>query len=140
MAHDKSDKTRQDGRPRQWTALVIAKVVQILCCGCALVAAAPAEAACASQAGMASAYSTAHIGRPTASGERLQAGAMTAAHRRLPFGTMVRVTHSRNGRSVSVRINDRGPFLRGRIIDLSPTAARALGFSGLAQVTLECTG
>jgi len=61
---------------------------------------------------------------------------MTAAHRSLPLGTMVRVTNQRNGSSVVVRINDRGPFVRGRVIDLSPVAARALGFSGLTTVTL----
>jgi rare lipoprotein A len=61
---------------------------------------------------------------------------MTAAHRTLPIGTMVRVTNVKNGNSVVVRINDRGPFIRGRVIDLSPSAASALGFSGLASVTL----
>ena len=65
---------------------------------------------------------------------------MNAAHRTLPFGTMVRVTNDRNGRSVVVRINDRGPFVRGRVIDLTPAAAQALGFSGLAQVTLDVVG
>lgn len=119
---------------------MIAQSVQMLCCACALLSATPAVAACGSQAGLASAYSARHVGKPTASGERLQAGGMTAAHRQLPFGTMVRVTHRRNGRSVTVRINDRGPFLRGRIIDLSPTAAHALGFSGVAPVTLDCGG
>ncbi len=63
-------------------------------------------------------------------------GAMTAAHKTLPFGTRVRVTNKKNGRTVTVRINDRGPFIRGRVIDLSPAAARALGFAGLAPVTL----
>jgi rare lipoprotein A len=62
---------------------------------------------------------------------------MTAAHRTLPFGTLVRVTYQRSGRSVVVRINDRGPFVRGRVIDVTPAAARALGFSGLAPVTLD---
>jgi rare lipoprotein A len=61
-------------------------------------------------------------------------GAMTAAHRTLPFGTRVSVVNQRNGKSVIVRISDRGPFVRGRIIDLTPTAARAIGFSGLAPV------
>ncbi len=65
---------------------------------------------------------------------------MTAAHRSLPFGTMVRVTNKRNGRSVVVRIDDRGPFVRGRIIDLTPAAAHALGFSGLAHVTVDVIG
>lgn len=59
---------------------------------------------------------------------------LTAAHRTLPFGTKVKVTNNSNGRSVVVTINDRGPFVRGRIIDLSPAAARVLGFSGLTQV------
>jgi rare lipoprotein A len=62
---------------------------------------------------------------------------MTAAHRSFPFGSHVRVTNRRNGRSVVVTVNDRGPFVRGRIIDVTPAAARALGFSGLAQVTVE---
>ena len=61
---------------------------------------------------------------------------MTAAHRSLPFGTRVQVTNRKNGRSVVVRINDRGPFVRGRVIDLSTAAARAIGFAGVAPVTL----
>jgi rare lipoprotein A len=61
---------------------------------------------------------------------------LTAAHRSLPFGTKVRVTNKRNGQSVVVRINDRGPFVRGRVIDVTPAAARSLGFSGLAPVQL----
>ena len=67
---------------------------------------------------------------------RSNPGALTAAHRSLPFGTRVQVTNRRNGRSVVVRIIDRGPFIRGRVIDLTPAGARALGFSGLAPVTL----
>ena len=63
-------------------------------------------------------------------------GALTAAHRTLPFGTEVTVINHDNGRSVVVRINDRGPFVRGRVIDLSPAAARALGVDGLAPVSL----
>jgi rare lipoprotein A len=73
----------------------------------------------------------------TASGEKFNAGELTAAHRTLPFGTRVRVTNHSNGRSVVVTINDRGPFVSGRIIDVTPAAARALGMSGLAPVTLE---
>ena len=75
-------------------------------------------------------------GSKTASGQRANPGGMTAAHRTLPFGTMVRVTNRRNGKSVTVRINDRGPFVRGRVIDVTPAAARALAFSGLAPVSL----
>jgi rare lipoprotein A len=89
------------------------------------------------QSGMASVY--AHSGGRTASGEPVVLGALTAAHRTLPFGTHVRVTNRRNGRSVIVRINDRGPFLPGRIIDLSPAAAHALGISGVAPVTVVAT-
>jgi len=84
------------------------------------------------RSGVASVYSD---GR-TASGERMNAGAMTAAHRTLPFGSMVTVVNNRNGRSATVRINDRGPFVRGRVIDLSPAAARVLGVDGLAPVSL----
>src|ERR1700686_1009693 len=72
----------------------------------------------------------------TASGERFDAHELTAAHRTLPFGTRVRVTNHSNGPSVVVTINDRGPFVRGRIIDVTPAAARALGMSGLAPVTI----
>lgn len=86
--------------------------------------------------GIASVYS----GGTTASGERMSPGAMTAAHRTLPFGTKVTVVNRRNGRSAVVRINDRGPFVRGRVIDLSPAAARALGVDGLVPVSLSVGG
>jgi rare lipoprotein A len=82
------------------------------------------------QSGIASIYS----GGRTANGERASPHGLTAAHRTLPFGTHVRVINRRNGRSIVVRINDRGPFVRGRIIDLTPAGARALGFSGLTPV------
>ncbi|MGB9044960.1 MAG: septal ring lytic transglycosylase RlpA family protein [Pseudolabrys sp.] len=88
------------------------------------------------QSGIASIYS----GGRTANGEKVAASGMTAAHKTLPFGTLVRVTHQRSGRSVVVRINDRGPFVRGRVIDVTSAAARALGFSGLAPVTLAVVG
>jgi rare lipoprotein A len=88
------------------------------------------------QSGIASVYS----GGRTANGERAHAHGMTAAHRTLPFGTKVRVTNKRNGKTVVVRINDRGPFIRGRVIDVTPAAARALGFSGLAPVVLDIEG
>lgn len=94
--------------------------------------------AASAQSGVASVY--AYSGGRTASGERVSPGALTAAHRTLPFGTLVRVTNERNGRSVVVRINDRGPFVRGRVIDMTPAGARALGFSGLAQVSLDVIG
>ena len=87
----------------------------------------------APETGIASVYS----GERTANGEYASASALTAAHRSLPFGTMVAVTNTRTGRSVVVRINDRGPFVRGRVIDLTPAAARAIGNSGLAPVRLQ---
>ena len=90
----------------------------------------------AAQSGLASVYS---YGR-SASGERVKPGALTAAHRSLPFGTKVRVTNRRTGRSVVVRINDRGPFVRGRVIDLTPAGARAIGLHGLARVDLRVLG
>jgi rare lipoprotein A len=88
------------------------------------------------QTGIASVYS----GGRTADGEHAFAGGLTAAHRSLPFGTLVRVTNESTGRSVVVRINDRGPFVRGRIIDLTPAAAHAIGFSGLAHVNVTVVG
>ena len=77
--------------------------------------------------GMASYYGN-ESGSRTASGQRMNASAMTAAHRSLPFGTKLRVTHG--GRSVVVTINDRGPFIRGRVLDLSTGAARVIGLTG----------
>lgn len=78
------------------------------------------------QEGMASWYGLEYHGRTTASGERFNQNAMTAAHKELPFGTVVKVTNQLNGRDIAVRINDRGPFIPGRIIDLSRKAARKL--------------
>jgi rare lipoprotein A len=90
------------------------------------------------QSGIASVY--AYSGERTANGQRATPSSLTAAHRSLPFGTLVRVTNQHNGRSVVVRINDRGPFVRGRVIDLTPAGAHALGFDGLAPVTLAVVG
>lgn len=78
-------------------------------------------------------------GGKTTSGEAFNPESMTAAHRSLPFGTMVRVTNTQNGRQILVRIIDRGPFTHGRVIDVTPAAARVLGFSGLAPVKLSIT-
>ena len=78
--------------------------------------------------------------RITANGEHMNPNAMTAAHKSLPMGSRVTVTNKRNGRSVTVRINDRGPYVTGRVIDLSPGAARVLGVDGLAQVSLQVNG
>jgi rare lipoprotein A len=94
--------------------------------------------ASSAQSGMASVY--AYSSTATASGARASPSMLTAAHRSLPFGTLVRVTNKRNGRSVVVRIDDRGPYVRGRIIDVTPAAADQLGFSGLAYVELTVVG
>jgi rare lipoprotein A len=80
-----------------------------------------------------------YSGGKTASGERMNPSAMTAAHRTKPFGSRVTVTLQSSGRSVTVRINDRGPFVKGRCIDLSTGAARELGMSGTALVSLSQT-
>ena len=89
--------------------------------------------------GEASWYGPGFYGNHTANGEIYRPGTMTAAHRNLPFGTKVRVTNLRNGRSAVIRINDRGPFVDHRVIDLGHGAASELGLisSGIAQVKLE---
>jgi rare lipoprotein A len=101
-----------------------------------LTSAAHASHGAGGMSGIASVY----WGGRTANGERASAGGLTAAHRSLPFGTLVKVTNHRTHRSVVVRINDRGPYIRGRVIDLTPAAAHAIGFFGLAPVTLSVVG
>ena len=93
----------------------------------------------AAQIGVASFYHSALVGRLTANGERYDEGALTAAHRTLDLGTRVRVTNLENQRSVVVTVNDRGPYAKGRIIDLSRRAARVLGFvqDGVTRVKVE---
>jgi rare lipoprotein A len=89
--------------------------------------------------GTASFYGAKHQGKRTASGERFNQHALTAAHRQLPFGTRVKVTNLSNDKTVVVRINDRGPYTRGRLIDVSRGAAERLGMlrSGTAQVRMQ---
>ena len=88
------------------------------------------------QTGIASVYSN----EKTANGEYAYPSRLTAAHRTLPFGTHVQVKNLNTGRSVIVRINDRGPFVKGRIIDLTPAGAKAIGSNGLAPVALTVLG
>ena len=88
------------------------------------------------QSGRASWYGPGFHGRRTASGETFNTNALTAAHRTLPFGTKVRVVNKTTGKSVIVRINDRGPYAHGRVIDLSKASAQAIGLSGVASVTV----
>jgi rare lipoprotein A len=91
------------------------------------------------QTGKASFYADKFEGHPTASGEKYKHSKLTAAHKTLPFGTIVRVTNLANGSSVEVKINDRGPYIEGRVIDLSKSAAEKLGFInlGVTDVKLE---
>ena len=89
------------------------------------------------ESGIASWYGKQFHGRKTASGERFDMDALTAAHPKLPFGSWVRVRNLLNGRSVDVRINDRGPYIKRRIIDLSRAAAQALGVSGTDRVEIS---
>jgi rare lipoprotein A len=111
---------------------------------CLVVALLTVVTGCASSSGdgLASYYADRYQGHKTASGERFDAARLTAAHRTLPFGTRVRVTNLDNGRSVVVRVNDRGPFASGRVIDLSQAAARQLDMlrAGVARVKLEVLG
>jgi rare lipoprotein A len=88
------------------------------------------------QTGIASVYSN----EKTANGEYAHPNRFTAAHKTLPFGTFVQVTNRKTGRSVIVRINDRGPYIAGRIIDLTPAGAKAIGSNGLAPVTVTVLG
>lgn len=100
---------------------------------CLVAASARAESGIASVYGGADGY----CNKPVAAGGVLHCDAMTAAHKTLPFGTMVKVTAANTGNYIVVHINDRGPFVKGRIIDLTPAAARLLGCSGLCSVTIE---
>jgi len=104
----------------------------------ALLLAGGTSTAASGKALLASRYS--EHGGITASGEAYSPAKLTAAHRTLPFGTLVRITNLSNGRTVVVRINDRGPFIRNRVIDVSQAAARQLQFSGLVPVSLETVG
>jgi rare lipoprotein A len=115
-------------------------MTRFIALGCsALCAAAPLPTAAFTQNGVASYYGPELHGRRTASGERFNKEALTAAHRSAPFGARLKVTNLANGRSVVVRVNDRGPFVRGRIVDVSQGAARHLGMQGrgVARVKVE---
>jgi rare lipoprotein A (peptidoglycan hydrolase) len=114
----------------------------LLPAGCARAPQGPENVSAFRQVGEASWYGPDFHGRLTASGERYNMLSLTAAHRDLPFNTLVRVTNLDNGREVVVRINDRGPFLKGRILDLSYGAARALGANrpGVVRVRIEVVG
>lgn len=133
---------RGSGGPDRWLIAALVVVVVAACGGAPRHEAPPPRTgmAPAVQRGLATFYGAEQQGGPTASGERFDRHQLTAAHRTLPFGTRVRVTNTRNGRSVEVRINDRGPFGgHGRIIDLSEAAARRLDMiaAGVVPVIVE---
>ena len=115
----------------RWFLLLLFLLVALACAGSP-----PTRTA---QPGKATWYGGRFHGRKTASGERFDKNAMTAAHRTLAFGTMVRVTNLRNGKQVTVRINDRGPYGKGRVIDLSEAAAKKLDMirAGVVPVSIE---
>ncbi|MBL8951282.1 MAG: septal ring lytic transglycosylase RlpA family protein [Myxococcaceae bacterium] len=117
----------------------LALVLLLVACAPKAVRPAPAPRADVPQGGLASFYGEGFDGKLTASGERFDRTAFTAAHKTLPFDTCVRVTVVETGKSVEVRVNDRGPFVAGRVIDVSEGAARALGIveQGVAQVRLQ---
>jgi rare lipoprotein A len=123
-------------RYRSWV-LILALLAPVSCAGTGPPRGASLERDV--QVGFASYYDSRFHGNRTASGERYDEKALTAAHRTLPFGTQVQVTNLSNGRSVIVTITDRGPFARGRVIDVSRRAARKLDFlrDGTARVRLE---
>lgn len=112
----------------------------LLAASCALTLTTAAEAQ--SIEGQASWYGPGFHGRQTANGETFNQNALTAAHPSLPFGTEVRVTYASTGESVVVRINDRGPYAHGRVIDLSREAADEIGLlnAGVGEVRLEVVG
>jgi len=134
------------GRSWRVSALPVALLAMALltagCGGTKQRVAAPQDLAGYSEKGLASWYGKPYHGRITASGERYDMHQLTAAHRTLPFGTLVRVTNLENGRDVKVRITDRGPFVKGRIIDLSYAAAKRLGMvdAGVVRVRLRIVG
>jgi len=105
-------------------------IAAALCCASSI---ASAETCTASQYGIGDGYH----GKKTASGERFNTHALTAAHKTKGFGSHGTVTNEANGRSVAVRITDRGPFVRGRCIDLSHAAANAIGMGGIAKVSVQ---
>jgi rare lipoprotein A len=108
-----------------------------LLAGCAPRATRPPQRAWLEE-GLASYYGPGLAGRPTASGEKFNPEKLTAAHKKLPFGTCLRVVNMENGRSVEVRVNDRGPFVQGRVVDVSLAAAKQLDMlkKGLARVRI----
>jgi len=130
--------------PAPLLGTLVAALVPVMFTGCAVLEPPSGPALYDSkplsvEIGKASFYGGRDIGRATANGERYHAANCTAAHKKLPFNTMVRVTNLKNGKSVLVRINDRGPYVKGRIIDLTVVAARKIEMmsDGIVPVRVE---
>jgi rare lipoprotein A len=154
MANTPNSTVRKDARPNLVALAAIVTLACVLPSGAALaerhdsspgvaeITSAIGRGIATVQEGVVSWYGAQFHNRKTASGERFDKGAMTMAHPNLPFGTVARVTNLRNGRSVVVRVNDRGPFVGKRIADLSQAAADELGMlrKGLAKVRIEVLG
>src|SRR3954469_19106462 len=126
----------KERKPESMTKSSTALAITAVLLGCALATPAAAEETQPIQTGAASWYGPGFHGKRTANGETFNTSDLTAAHKTLPFGTKIQVTNERTGKSVVVRINDRGPYAHGRVIDLSKAAAEAVGISGVGKVTL----
>lgn len=127
MAHTHIYPQAQAAAPHRWWRWLTTLAFLALLAGCGSTPKSGAPVSSGhSESGMASYYGNEFNGRKTASGERFDQGKLTAAHRTMPFGTRVKVTNTKNNRSVVVRVNDRGPFVRGRVIDLSSSAFRSI--------------
>jgi rare lipoprotein A len=128
---------RATAKPGRWRWRLLWAIGVVVVEGCATVPSPPPDSTI--ETGRASWYGEAHQGRPTASGEPFDMNALTAAHPSLPFGTRLRVENLDNEREVEVRVNDRGPSVPGRIIDLSYAAARVLGAVGAGIILVRVT-
>ena len=132
-----NERNQRHGLPRRSRRVLAAMSSIMLTTTLALAAAVPLEASArGKQVGTASWYGPGFHGKKTASGNRFNQHALTAAHRHWPLGTRARVTNLKNGKAVTVTINDRGPYRGGRVIDLSRAAARQLAIDGTARVSV----
>ena len=133
-----NERNQRHGLPRRSRRVLAAMSSIMLTTTLALAAAVPLEASArGKQVGTASWYGPGFHGKKTASGNRFNQHALTAAHRHWPLGTRARVTNLKNGKAVTVTINDRGPYRGGRVIDLSRAAAQRLAMDGTARVRVE---
>lgn len=126
--------------PARWLAAGLCTLALLMLAACSSAAKSGGGVASGhSESGQASYYGNEFHGRKTASGERFDQAKLTAAHRTLPFGTRLKVTNTQNGRSVEVRVNDRGPFVKGRIIDLSSSAFKTIASlnAGVTPVRIQ---